>query len=239
MLTKGIVLHNISEEQARYCLLHQSIIEAKFGLQISAQHKPCEYDDLLQMLNEIYSSFPKGLIKEITTYYKNCGIKTYVKFLNKESMVSGSFYFNGKEIILYYYPQSKDQFGEWVIGHELGHLVHKYLNDLHGSEKLKNEWINLNNGLKYGIKNWTSQHKQYFVRKYSLTNYAEDFATVVELLSEISVTGYQCNLVGKNCSALKKKIDLLLNTLLTHSKSFRKLKSNRDKEYLMLRMAMQ
>lgn len=198
-------------------------LEKKYGVTISVEEGFWPKDSLLQMMDRIYSRFPDGLIKEMTSYYKSKGIKTNIRFIYKQTSLGGSFSDSGKHIYLNYYPNPiGNSFAEWTIAHEMGHYVHKYISDIYGYNKLKKEWTSINDGLGYkneGCEEWTDSHYKYFVRDYSTKNYSEDFATLFEVIAGNSPVQLRTMLMEEGDLPLKQKIDLLNKVLVSKVKS--------------------
>ncbi|GKX29651.1 hypothetical protein SH1V18_21310 [Vallitalea longa] len=204
-----------------YPKMDKAALEQKYGVTIKVEDGFWPKDSLLSMMDKIYSRFPDGLIKEMTSYYKAKGIDTIVNFQYKQTNLGGSFSDKGN-ITLNYYPNPiGDSFADWTIGHEMGHYVHKYINEIYGYNKLKDEWISINNGLGYqneGCNEWTDEHYKYFVRDYSTTNYSEDFATLFEELTKDNAVELRLNMMNDSNYPLKKKIDLLDRVLVEKAK---------------------
>lgn len=204
-----------------YPKMDKVALEQKYGVTIKVEDGFWPKDSLLSMMDKIYSRFPDGLIKEMTSYYKAKEIDTIVNFQYKQTNLGGSFSDKGN-ITLNYYPNPiGNSFADWTIGHEMGHYVHKYINELYGYNKLKDEWISINNGLGYqneGCKEWTDEHYKYFVRDYSTTNYSEDFATLFEELTKDNAVELRLNMMNDSNYPLKKKIDLLDRVLVEKAK---------------------
>lgn len=202
-------------------------LEEKYGVTIGVEDGFYPKEVLLNMLDKIYSRFPEGLIKEITSYYKSKGINTTISFTYKQTDLGGSFTDNGNGVVINYYPNSiADKFGEWVIAHEMGHYVHKYINSVYGYTKFKNEWTSLNNGFVYNndyVNQWTDKHADYFVRNYSLKNYSEDFATVFEDIAGYPPEGFRNRVLKDGNFPLKQKVDLLNRVLVEKSQSVKSL----------------
>lgn len=204
-------------------------LEEKYGISINVEEGFWPKDDLLDMMDRIYNQFPEGLIKEMTSYYQSKGIDTTINFQYRETNLGGKFSDEGKGIVINYYPNSiNDKFGEPTIAHEMGHFVHKYINDIYGYQAFKEKWISLNDRIGYqdqGFDAWSDEHSKYFVREYGTTNYSEDFATTFEALVGNSPTRLRTMIIEQGDFPLKEKIDLLNKVLLQKSKSI----TNTDK----------
>ncbi|REK77706.1 S-layer homology domain-containing protein [Paenibacillus paeoniae] len=208
--------------EAKLPPLKKSDLETRYGIKIHVEKGFFTEQEALHMLNQGFSAFPKGLIKEITSYYKNKGRQTQIKFVYKQTILSGSFNDEGKDNVLSYYPGTSGDFSHWVIGHEMGHYVHKYLNDRFGYEKLRQQWVSLNDGLDYKGK-WSDKHSSYFVRDYSLSGYSEDVATIFELLTNVNNAELRKRYSAEDEAPILKKIDLLNKVLLEASSSVKDL----------------
>ncbi|GMQ64229.1 S-layer homology domain-containing protein [Vallitalea maricola] len=224
---EGIASSNTSKDSKKafkmeYPKMNIPQLEKKYGVTITVEEGFWPKDSLLQMMDKIYSRFPDGLIKEMTSYYKSKGIKTNIRFIYKQTSLGGSFSDSGKHIYLNYYPNPiGNSFAEWTIAHEMGHYVHKYINDIYGYEKLKKEWTSINDGLGYkneGCDKWTDSHYKYFVRDYSTKNYSEDFATLFEVIAGNSPVQLRTMLMEESDLPLKGKIDLLNKILVDKAK---------------------
>lgn len=205
--------------EPKFPSISKASLEEKYGLKISIEKGFLKEQHALSMIERMYGTFPEGLIKEITSYYKSKGINTYVKFVYKQTRLGGAFSDKGNRVTLYYYPDITSKFGDWVIAHEMGHYVHKYLHAKYGFDKLKSEWTSINDGLEYNEDEWSDKHDDYFIRRYSLTNYFEDFATFFEALSENNNWGFRKHYLEKPDMPLLKKIELLNKVLVKTTKS--------------------
>ncbi len=197
-----------------YPIIKKEDLESKYGITIHAEKGFWPVEDLLSMLDTTYSKFPKGLIKEVSEYYKKNGRGIVVNFQYKQTPLGGSFSDAYSTMYLNYYPNSvNDSFDHWTLAHEMGHLIHKYINDRYGYEKFKKVWCTFNGSFDY-YDDWTSNwgkegHDLTFVRNYSLKNYSEDVATTFELLAGRNPTDLRNRMMTTDDFPLKEKMDFL------------------------------
>ncbi len=201
--------------------INKAALEKEYGFKISVAKGFFTEQQALSMISEVYGTFPKGLIKEITSYYKSKGRQTHLNFVYKDTNLGGSFSDKGNNITLTFYP-NPISFGDWAIAHEMGHYVHKYINDVYGYNKLQSEWIGLNKKIPYKSK-WTDADPDYFVREYGKGSYGEDVATLFELLASRNNSELRTQYLQSPKTPLLKKIDLLNKALSKSSKSVKSL----------------
>jgi hypothetical protein len=66
------------------------------------------------------------------------------------------------------------------IVHEFGHALHYMIMDSYGEEKLRSEWVAMNQGVPYtSVFKETSPDDRTFITSYAATKYEEDFAEVL------------------------------------------------------------
>ena len=201
--------------------INKAALEKEYGFKISVEKGFFTEQQALSMISEVYGTFPKGLIKEITSYYKGKGRQTHLKFVYKDTSLGGSFSDKGNNITLTFYP-NPISFGDWAIAHEMGHYVHKYLNDTYGYNKLQSEWVGLNKKIPYKSK-WTDADQDYFVRDYGKGSYGEDVATIFELLASRNNSELRAQYLQSSKTPLLKKIDVLNKALTKSTKSVKSL----------------
>ena len=225
-LTLGSVLEDpqaLSQPKSTHltvekALISPEMIEDKYGLVVKTEEGFWPVENLMQMTDTIYEHFPKGLIQEMTAYYKKKGRNVVLNFKYVETNLGGSFSDQGTHIYLNFYPNPiGDKFGEWTIAHETGHLVHKYINDRYGYNKFKDGWLVFNQGIPYQS-NWLGAlkegYEEIFVRDYSMQNYSEDVATLFELLAGSNPYDIRNKMMETADFPLGNKIDYLTEILI-------------------------
>ena len=195
-------------------------LQKDYGIDISIEDGYLSQNEALTMIDRVYNKFPVGLIKEVTNYYKTKGYKTHIRFIYKQTNLGGSYGINGKDIHINYYPTAVGHnFGDWAIAHEMGHLIHNYLQDKHGYNTLLNEWLVFNEGYEYND-DWynATDYEDTFIRQYSTLNSSEDFVTIIEHL--IANPKDIKDRISKNSNSnLTKKINYINNLLVKYTTS--------------------
>lgn len=187
-------------------------LERTYGLQISVQSSLIEEPYALEMIDQVLGTFPEGLIREVTDYYRKKGKTSRIRFVDRMTHLSGSFSDSGSQMLIELYPGTTGSFESWAVAHEMGHYLQRFLNDRHGAAKLRQEWQALNGGIAYGTE-WTDGDEDVFVRDYGKTSFNEDVATVFEWLARYNNAELRRQYAGGTDKPILKKIDLLNRAL--------------------------
>lgn len=222
MLVILVMNMSISTASAAENNTKKKALERKYGITIQVDNGFLGKEYPYELLEQTYSKFPEGLIKEITDFYKKKGINTVVRFQYKQTSLGGTFELGKKTAYISYYPNPLGfNFGEWTVAHEMGHYVHKYLETKYGSDKLRKEWTQFNQKYSYTGDNWRNPKGDYlkiFATNYGTKSYSEDFASVIEVLGGNS-TALRNRLINEPNTPFSKKISYLNSLLVSQTKS--------------------
>jgi hypothetical protein len=173
-----------SDNQAK-----KAALETQYGVRISFEQALANDQTiqgrLLDTLRKQLDRFPAGLIKEATDGLraKKVASAIYVRaFTERDNpALHGSFGVeNGKATLTY--RAAGGVLEDWVVSHEIGHLIHEYLRRGPDASAIQKTWVGFNGSYVYN-KNWASikgDHELVFAREYGSASYSEDFATIVE-----------------------------------------------------------
>lgn len=199
----------------------KNVVESRYGITIKMDQGYLDEAYCIDTIDKTFAKFPKGLVKEITDYYKAKGITTKVHIQYKQTALGGSFGIVGKTATINVYPNPIGNAESVTLAHEMGHYLHKYLQDKGSKEQLKADWIKCNEAYAYTDKKWTQigkGYEKYFLNAYSTQSYSEDFATLLEyLVGAPSIL--RDTLMTGNAGGIQKKIEVLNKYLLATCKS--------------------
>lgn len=140
-------------------------------------------------MNDVAKKFPPNLLKKCTDYFAFLGIPCYIVFrkpADPKWRLNGLTEVSVKSGIYISVFTEKDVPG--VLAHELGHMLHLYLEVLmseQGLDSFEDEWTQLNEGLNYLSGDWDylsglhGRMKKTFISEYAALDYYEDFAEMV------------------------------------------------------------
>lgn len=163
------------------------MIDTKYGIKITIDKKleasPDIYNNALDDIIEEYARFPNGLISEITSYYKSKKITTVIHlrpFREKDNaMFHGTFDIAKNKAFIEY--RVIEGIEREIVAHEMGHLIHSYLEAVNNANQIRKTWIAYNGKIQYRNNwvGWDTSLEQVFARNYGTHSYGEDFATII------------------------------------------------------------
>lgn len=182
----GAYAYGYSQEPLSEDILKNNL-EEDFGINIvlPSSDEYISYIECLQVLERGLSRFPDGVIKEITQYYSDMGIKTNI-IVSKTEKISDLFskyslsensaniYINTLQNSLYNDICVASEVG---FVYELGHFIGDYLFKVYGYEEISKEFEKLNVGYNYGA--WEDGFDKAFVNKHSALSLNEEIVDLI------------------------------------------------------------
>jgi len=167
----------------------QKDIENNYGVNIILPQNSIEYmdiDESMAVIENSFSRFPDGVIKEITDSYLSKGIKTNIIINKTENnllekpavyMMSDSSADITINILSNNFYGTSDVVSLDGITLEISRLISDYLYNTYGYNELKLEFEKLNNEYKYGT--WGVNYDKVFINQNSATNFNEDISELI------------------------------------------------------------
>lgn len=158
-------------------------IEKTYGINITIPDDG-DYTEIINILEKSIKKFPDNIIKEITDYYLNNGIVTNV-VLDKTEDIKDFFsvsvqdnntvniYIKALESSLY---SETCYASEQAVLHEFSHFISDYIFNVYNLDKLKGEFIKLDEVYKNGV--WSEDYKE-FVNNNSSLSFEDEIAHLI------------------------------------------------------------
>lgn len=206
----------------------EASLEKKYGITINVEsgimNNEAVYRHVLSTVENVYNRFPAGLIKEVADYFKGKKIPTSIniRYYGEKDYSSntddGSFAYSTKSAVITHVVKGNEtdtqQLEEWPVAHDMGHLIHKYIESKYGATNFKNKWVALNGGAAYKGNNYrnTENNDLLYAREWGSSSYENDVAALIEqLITDPHVI--RVNLINNPSSGLAKKVNLLNDVL--------------------------
>lgn len=183
----GVLAFAYSDTENSEELCIKNNIENTYGLNIIVP-KDSDYknfSDSISILEKSIKKFPDNMIKEITDYYSNNGIRTNI-ILDETENIKDLFpiSINDEKTVNIYIKILKSSLfadssfaSEDTVVHEIAHFVSDYMFKTYDMNKLKDEFNKLNAGFPYGT--WGDGYCKVYVNKHSAIDFKEEVADLI------------------------------------------------------------
>jgi hypothetical protein len=161
-------------------------IEEEYGIKIiySQDDKNIDYMDCMLVLERSLRKFPEGVIKEITDYYSQMGIETNV-VINKTEKIADLFseyVLADKSATVYINALQNSMYNDECVAseestvYEISHLISDYMYEIYGHERMKNDFLQFNEGYEYGN---LEECSDVFISKHSAMSFEDEVADLI------------------------------------------------------------